>query len=131
MTFANVFDTKVVHNEDKGDWAPLVSPEAGREVALIVPMELEPFKEQVVGKFSGLFESVDSFVDFEIYPSSVCVMCEIVLVDEFLRDVTEFDPDIFSAVKWRAEVEVGDVITCKTCVFGGEDAVELEFDEFE
>ena len=95
MAFAEVFDAKVINDEDKGDWAPLVSPEAWCEVALIVNVKLEPFKEKVVGKFARLFETVDSFIDLEVYPSVVCILCEIVLVDDFLGDVAEFDSDIF------------------------------------
>ncbi len=49
---------------------------------------------------------------------------EVVFVDEFLRDVRDFDVDVFRAVKRRAEVEVGDVEAGEPCIWGGDGAVE-------
>jgi len=38
MFFPEVFDAEVIHNEDKYDWSPLVSPQAGGSCTLEVPV---------------------------------------------------------------------------------------------
>ena len=40
-------------------------------------------------------------MDFEIHPSLVDIVVEVVLVDELLRDVSDIDYDVFGIVKWR------------------------------
>ena len=55
----------------------------------------------------------------------MCILGEVVFVDEFLGDVAEFDADVFRAVERGAEVKVGDVVARETGVRGGTDAVEL------
>ena len=56
-----------------------------------------------------MFEAVDAFVDFEVNPTMMCEGSKVVFVNKFLWDVAEFDPDVFGAVQWRAQVEIGNV----------------------
>ncbi len=94
-------------------------------------MFLEAFGEEVIGKFAGLFESINAFVNFRVYPSVVIVVREVVFGDEFLRDGVDLDTDVFGSVEQCAKIEVRDIIACKSCILCGEDAVELQFDKFE
>ncbi len=57
-------------------------------------------------------------------------LLEVVFSNKFGRDVTNFDLHIFWAVKQCAEVEIGDIEGGKACISGGEDIVELEFNQF-
>ena len=80
--------------------------------------------EEVVGQFSGLFEAVEAFVDLEVNPVAVCKSGEVIFINEFLRDVGKFDPDVFRSAKRRAEVEVFYVEAGKACIWHGDDAVD-------
>ena len=84
-----------------------------------------------MGKFASLFEAIHALVNFEVYPSFVIIVREVIFGDEFLRDDGDLDADVFRSVERCAKIEVGDIIACKACIFCGEDAVELQFDEFE
>ena len=59
MSLPHIFNAKVVDDEHERNGSPLVSPQARSEGALVVPAELEALGEEVVGKFAGLFETVD------------------------------------------------------------------------
>ena len=72
-----------------------------------------------------MFEPIDAFGDFEVNPSIVCILGEIVFINEFLWDVAELDADVFRPVEQCAEVKVGNVVACKASLWGREDAVEL------
>ena len=49
MLAANIFDAKIVDDQDELDGAPNVSPEAWRRGGLMVSRRVEPFAEEVVG----------------------------------------------------------------------------------
>ncbi len=70
---------------------------------------MEAFHEQVIGKLAGLFESIDTFVDFEVNPTIMSKLGEIVFGDKFGRDVIDFDAYVFRPIKRCAKVEVGDI----------------------
>ena len=64
--------------------------------------------------------------NFEVNPAVVYVVQEVVLSDEFLWDVREFDFDVLKSVEGSAEIEVGDVEGAKTRTLSGENAVDHE-----
>ncbi len=68
---------------------------------------------------------------FEVDPVIVCVLHEIVFVDEFLRNVGELDFDVLGPVEGSAEIEVGDIGGAELSSLSGENAVDQEFDQFE
>ena len=79
-------------------------------------MLAEALGEEIVCQFPCLFETIDTVVDFKVYPIVVFVFREIVFVDEFLWDVRQFNADVFWSIQRCAEIEVGDVETRKLCV---------------
>ena len=82
----------------------------------------------VVGKFATLWEPWDTFDYFEVDPSISRKLVKVVLLDEFLGDVGEFDLDILWAVHWSTQVKNADVKACKPGSFVGEDTVKHELD---
>ena len=54
MFATDVFDAKIVDDQDELDGAPYVSPEARCGSSLVVPRRSELLAEEVVGKPSGL-----------------------------------------------------------------------------
>ena len=57
MFLSNVFYSKIVHDEGERDGLPFVAPEAGSVDALILSVGGEPFPEEFVGKYPGLWEA--------------------------------------------------------------------------
>ncbi len=74
----------------------------------------ESFCEEIVCELTCLLQSINSIINFKVYPSVVFVVSEIVFIDEFLWDVRDFDAYVFWAVERCAEEEVGDVKACKS-----------------
>jgi hypothetical protein len=131
MFFPDVFDAEVIHDEDEYDWTPLVSPQARGGCTLEVPMFRQALSEEVVGEFARLFETVDTFGDFEVYPAVVDVLHEVVFVDELLGYVFDADTRVFGAVQWCSQVIVGDVGTEEFGAWSRADTVEDSFDYFD
>ncbi len=75
-----------------------------------------------------MHEAIDTIGNFEVDPSIIDIFTEVVFIKEILGDIRCFDPYIFWAIQWSAEVEVGDVISGKAGIFGGEYTVKLKFD---
>ena len=49
---------------------------------------------------------------------------ELVLINDFVWDVIEFESNVFRSFEWSVEVEIADVCRHELCPFGGYDAVE-------
>ena len=72
-----------------------------------------PFTEEVVGKHACLWEPIATADYFEVNPAFVCPCKQVVLIDEFLRDVCKYDVYIFRSFHWRGQVEVFYIEACK------------------
>ena len=57
---ANIFDAKIINNQEKQKKTPLVVPEARSEGALVVFMGVEAFIEKIVGEGAQMGKSIDS-----------------------------------------------------------------------
>ena len=97
---------------------------------MVISMVFQLFSDEVVSKFTSLFESIDAFGDFEVYPPIIGKLSEIILINIFLRYNGELDSYIFWVVKWHAKVKVGDVKAGKAGIWCRKDAVEEKFDCF-
>ena len=64
-----------------------------------------------------MFEAVDTFGDLEVHPTVVAVLLKVVLDDEFLWDLVDTNAGIFWAIEWLFEVEVGEILCEKSCIF--------------
>ena len=67
----DVFDAKIVDNQEKLDGAPYVLPEARCGSRFVVPCRSESLAEKVVGKPSGLGKSIGASDDGEVHPAVV------------------------------------------------------------
>ncbi len=81
-------------------------------------MFTESFGEKVIGELACLFEPVDTVGNLEVNPTIVCVLGQIVFIDELLRDVGESNTNVFWSVKRCAKIEVGDIVACKARLRG-------------
>ena len=105
-----------------------MAPQAWSRSGLKISVRAEAVGEQIIGKFASLLEAVDSFGDLEVDPFIIDVGIQIVFINEFAWDVSEFDPDVLRAVKRCSKVEVLDVEAGKLGTWAGGDAVDEELD---
>ncbi len=106
MLASDVFDSKIIHNEDKGYWSPFVSPESWSGGALIVSLRFQSFGEEVISQFASLLEAVYALGDLKVHPSFVLEFCKVVFCVELIRDVRDSNAYIFWAIQRCAQVEV-------------------------
>ena len=95
-------------------------------------MLCQPFCKQVVCQFASFLKGIDSSLgDFKINPTIVRILCKVVLIDEFLWDVGQFDLYVFWPIQWHAKVEIGDIKACEAGLFGGKYVNNDELNELE
>ena len=66
---------------------------------MIVSCSIEEFGEETVGEISRLGKAIDTFTDFKINPTITRKVTEVVVIDEFFRDVGESDTCIFTTIE--------------------------------
>ncbi len=68
---------------------------------------------------------------FEVDPAVADKFFECAFLDDFFRDVGDFDADIFWSVQGGVEVEIFEIEGCKASPALGEYTVDEENDKFE
>ena len=66
MFFADIFYTKIIHDEAETDGAPVMFPETRADSALPISFGIQSFCEEVLGYFSGEGEAVHPLSDFKV-----------------------------------------------------------------
>ena len=84
-------------------------PKAWCGGTLALPVIDKTFINDVVGKDSRLLGAINAAANFEVDLTIVRMFVKVVFIDEFLREFSEIDADIFGAVQWSLEVEVSDI----------------------
>ena len=91
MLNANIFDTKVIHNEAEWKRPPFVEPETRRGSSFIEALSNEAGSKKVIGKDAGLGKSITALANFKIDPAVSVATNKVVFIDEFFRDVGKLD----------------------------------------
>ena len=99
VMFADIFDAKIIDSYTEHDRAPFVNPNAGGGGGFILSFVSEALAEEVVGKFTGLGYSVDTFADAKLYPTITCIDSEFIFSYELLWDVLEVYARILGAIE--------------------------------
>lgn len=82
MVAPNVFDAKIIHDEDGHDEAaPFVVPESRRGCTLVVAFS------QVVRQHARLGQVIDTLSNCKVDPVVMGKSCQVVFVNEFHGDV--------------------------------------------
>ena len=85
-----------------------------------------------MAKAAGLGKTIHAADAADVYPSIRCgLFMELIFLNDFLRDVTEFDLCKFGSFEWCHEVEIGKVDAHKTCAQCGNYTVEEYLDKEE
>ena len=87
MALTNRLDAKVVNNDDKLEWAPLVAQEARGDGGFIVAMFFKAHAKEIIGKFSRLGKAIEAFTDLKIDPTITDVFGGVVFLNEILRNI--------------------------------------------
>ena len=101
VELAYILYAEIINYEGKQDRSPFEAPQTRGLGSLLVVVLEKACLQEGVGEAAVLRETIDAVVDFEIHPSLVDIVVEVVLVDELLRDVSDIDYDVFGIVKWR------------------------------
>jgi hypothetical protein len=86
--------------------------------------------EEVVSKDACLGETVHATVHFKVDPGVMGKLVELVLVNEFLGDVSKLDADILWPFEQGNKIEVLEVHGGEPSITLGENTVDEQFDKF-
>ena len=98
VAFTYIFNTEIVNNETKNNWAPFVAPEYGSCGRFIVTIFVEAYTEKIICQFASLWQAVALLENFKIDSSIAGVSGEVVFINEFLRYVWHLDGHIPSTI---------------------------------
>ncbi len=121
MFNANVFDTKVIHDEAELEWTPFVAPKSQRGSSFVEALSNEAQSEKVIGKDASLGKSITALANFKVDPAILVLAWEIVFIDELVRDVRELDANIFGIRHRSVQIEVLEIDGAEPRSFPGED----------
>ncbi len=124
MFNANVFDTKVIHDEAKLEWMPFVAPKSQHGSSFVEALSNEARLEKVIGKDASLGKSVTALENFKVDPAILVSGQEIVFLDELIQDFRELDANIFRIRHRSVHIEVLEINGAEPSSFPGEDTVE-------
>jgi hypothetical protein len=124
MFNANVFDTKVIHDEAELEWTPFVVPKSRCGSSFVEVLGNKARSEKVIGKDVSLGKSVTALANFKVDPAILVSAQEIVFLDELDRDVREFDANIFGIRHRSVQIEVLEINGAEQSSFPGENTVE-------
>ena len=77
MEFTNIFNTKLVTNDNKKNWVKFVVPEPRSCSCFIITVFVEAFVEKIIRQFASLWQAVASTENFEIDSSIADVSSEV------------------------------------------------------
>ncbi len=125
----NILHPKVINDETEPDGTPFVAPEAQGGFSFVISLSKNAGLEEVVGKDASLGKTITTLTNFEVNPTVALGTFKFVFLNEFCRNVSNFNADIFRVRHW-IEVEVLEVNGVEPCTWAQEHAVEKQFDEF-
>jgi hypothetical protein len=124
MFNADVFDTKVIHDEAELEWTLFVAPKSRHGSIFIEALSNEAQLEKVIGKDASLGKSVTALANFKVDPAILVSAQEFVFLEELVRDVRELDANIFRIRHRSVQIEVLEINGAEPSSFPGEDTVE-------
>jgi hypothetical protein len=105
----NILHPKVINYETKLDGMPFVAPEAWGGFGLVISFSKKAGSEEIIGKDAGLGKAITALANFKVDPTIWIATLKFVLLNEFRRNVCNFNADIFRVWHWSIKVEVLEV----------------------
>ena len=124
MFNANVFDTKIIHNEAKLELMPFMAPKSWHGSSFVEALSNKVQSEKVIGQDANLGKSVTALANFKVDPAILVLAQEIVFLDELVWDVRKLDANIFWIRHRSVQIEVLEINGAEPSSFPGEDTIE-------
>ncbi len=103
---ANVFVTKVIHDEAKLESTLFVAPKSWHGSSFVEALSNKVQSEKVIGKDASLGKSVTALANFKVDPAILVSAQEIVFLDELVQDIRELDANIIRIRHRSVQIEV-------------------------
>jgi hypothetical protein len=110
---------------------PFAAPEAWGGVDLVISLSKKAGSEEIVGENAGLGKAITALANLKVDLPVKIVTLKIVFLNEFRRNVSNFNADVFGFWHWSIEVEVLKVDGAEPCTWARKHAVEKKLDKFE
>jgi hypothetical protein len=127
----NVLHPKVTNDETELDRMPFVAPEAWGGFSFVISFSKKAGLEEIVGKNASQGKAITALANFKVNPTIMLATLEFVLLNEFFRNVCNFNADIFRVRHWSIKVDVLEVNGAATCTWARKHAVEKQLGKFE
>jgi hypothetical protein len=128
--YPNILHPNVINNETELDGMPFVVPEAGGGVGLVISLSQKAGLEEIVGKNAGLEEAITALLNLEVDPPVTIMTLKIVFFNEFHRNVSNYNGDVFAIWHWSIKEEVLEVDGAEPCTWARKHTVEKKLDKF-
>ena len=86
-----------------------MAPEAWGGLGLVISFSKKAGLEEIVGKKASLGQAITALANLEVDPTVTIATLKVVLLNEFHRNVSNFNADIFRVRHWSIEVEILEV----------------------
>jgi hypothetical protein len=126
----NILHPKVINYETELDGMPFVAPEARGEFGFVISLSKKAGSDKIVGKVAGLGKAITALANFEVNPTVTLATFKFVFLNEFCRNVCNYNANIFRVRHWGIKVEVLEVDGAEMCTWAREHAVEKQLDKF-
>jgi hypothetical protein len=110
---------------------PSVAPEAWGGFGLVISLSKKVVLEEIVGRNAGLGQAITPLAILEVDTTVTIKTFKVVLLNEFCRNVSNFNADVFRVRHRSIEVEILEVGGAETCTWAKKHAVEKKLDKFE
>jgi hypothetical protein len=122
--YPNILHPKVIYYETELDGPPFVVPEAWGGVCLIISLSKKAGLKEIVGKNASLGKAITALANLEVDLPVMIGTLQIVFFNEFCRNVSNFNADVFGVWHWSVKVEVLEVNGAEPCTWARKHAVE-------
>jgi hypothetical protein len=128
--YPNILHPKVINYETELDGTLFEVPEAWGRVGLVISLSKKAGSEEIVGKNASLGKAITALANLKVDPPVTITILKIEFFNEFCRNVSNFNVDVFRVWHWSIKVEVLEVNRAELCIWARKHAVEKNLDKF-
>jgi hypothetical protein len=105
--YPNILHPKVISHEAELDGMPFVVPEVWGGFSLVISLSKKAGLEEIIGKNApSLGKAITALANLKVDPPVTIVTLKVVLLNEFHRNVSDSNADVFGFRHWSIKVEV-------------------------
>jgi hypothetical protein len=126
----NILHPKVINYEAEFDGMPFVAPEAWGGFGLVISFGKKVGSEDIIGKNASLGQAIIALANLEVDPPIMIATLKVVFLNEFCRNVSNLNADIFTVQHQSIKVEALEVDGAETCTWARKHTGEKKLDKF-